>query len=70
MLDGLSDEKAAAHAAAALQQQQPTLAQVGKVLAGIRVPESDRDAYQQMLDGLGYKFFDETDNVLYKDFMC
>ena len=44
--------------------------QVGKVLAGIRVPESDRDAYQQMLDGLGYKFFDETDNVLYKDFMC
>ena len=43
--------------------------QVGKVLAGIRVPEGEEAAYSAMLDGLGYTYVDETENLLYKDFM-
>jgi len=43
--------------------------QVGKVLAGVRVPENDRQAFTEMVEGLGYIFFDETDNLIYRDFM-
>ena len=43
--------------------------QVGKVLAGVRVPEEDDAAFTETLESLGYIFFDETDNIIYKDFM-
>jgi len=43
--------------------------QVGKVLAGVRVPLGEEAAFSEMLDGLGYTFFDETDNKIYLDFM-
>jgi threonine dehydratase len=43
--------------------------QVGKVLAGVRVPLGEEGAFSEMLDGLGYTFFDETDNKIYLDFM-
>jgi len=42
--------------------------QVGKVLAGFSVPEGD-DKVSGILDGLGYKFTDETHNQIYLDFM-
>jgi len=43
--------------------------QVGKVLAGIRVPEGDDAAFTEMLEGLGYIFYDESQNIIYRDFM-
>jgi threonine dehydratase len=43
--------------------------QVGKVLAGVRVPEGQDKAFTEVLEGLGYPFFDETQNIIYRDFM-
>ena len=43
--------------------------QVGKVLAGVRVPEKSDAAFSEMLEGLGYVFTDETHNQIYLDFM-
>ena len=43
--------------------------QVGKVLAGVRVPLGEEGAFSEMLDGLGYNFVDETDNKIYLEFM-
>ena len=43
---------------------------IGRVLVGIQVPASERGApLQQFLDDLGYVYFDETDNVVYQDFL-
>ena len=42
---------------------------VGKILAGIQVPPADRSALEEFLRGLGYTWWDETDNVVYKRFM-
>jgi len=43
--------------------------QVGKVLAGVRVPDGEEAAFQATLEGLGHKFYDETSNQIYLDFM-
>jgi len=43
--------------------------QVGKVLAGVRVPEGEEAAFDAVLEGLGYTFYDETENTIYLDFM-
>uniref|UniRef100_A0A7S0P4G0 Threonine dehydratase n=1 Tax=Calcidiscus leptoporus TaxID=127549 RepID=A0A7S0P4G0_9EUKA len=43
--------------------------QVGKVLAGIEVPEDKEAAFEQMLDELGYTFHDETENPIFQKFM-
>ncbi|ODV65469.1 threonine dehydratase I [Hyphopichia burtonii NRRL Y-1933] len=43
---------------------------VGKVLCGFVLPESTSDEeFQQFLVKLGYKFVEETDNVVYKKFL-
>jgi threonine dehydratase len=42
---------------------------VGKILAGIQVPPADRPALEEFLRGLGYTWWDETENVIYKRFM-
>lgn len=42
---------------------------VGKILAGIQVPPSDKPALEEFLHGLGYTWWDETENVVYKRFM-
>lgn len=42
---------------------------VAKVLAGIQVPESDQEAFEVFLNGLGYPYVDETDNLVYKRFL-
>jgi len=43
--------------------------QVGKVLAGVRVPEGEEAAFDAVLENLGYTFYDETANHIYLDFM-
>ncbi|GME68214.1 unnamed protein product [[Candida] boidinii] len=42
---------------------------IGKVLAGISVPKSDTEKFQTFLDNLGYKYKNESDNVVYKKFL-
>ena len=42
---------------------------IGKILAGIQVPLGDKDALEEFLGGLGYTWWDETENVVYKRFM-
>jgi threonine dehydratase len=43
--------------------------QVGKVLAGVRVPEGEEAAFDAVLEKLGHTFYDETTNQIYLDFM-
>jgi len=43
--------------------------QVGKVLAGIQVPSGSEGDFDAMLDGLGYTFYDETSNAVYREFL-
>ena len=43
--------------------------QVGKVLAGVRVPEGEEAAFDAVLEKLGHTFYDETANQIYLDFM-
>ncbi|ODV93618.1 hypothetical protein PACTADRAFT_46219 [Pachysolen tannophilus NRRL Y-2460] len=42
---------------------------IGKVLAGISVPPEDNEKFQEFLDNLGYKYNEETDNVVYQKFL-
>jgi hypothetical protein len=44
-------------------------ADVGKILAGFQVPPADKLALEEYLQGLGYTWWDETDNIVYKRFM-
>ena len=43
--------------------------QVGKVLAGVRVPEGEEAAFDAVLESLGHTFYDETNNSIYLEFM-
>jgi threonine dehydratase len=38
-------------------------------LAGIQVPPADKLALEEFLKGLGYTWWDETENLVYKRFM-
>lgn len=42
---------------------------IGKVLAGISVPSEDDAVFQKFLNDLGYKYQDETDNMVYQKFL-
>ncbi|KAH3660571.1 hypothetical protein OGAPHI_007157 [Ogataea philodendri] len=42
---------------------------VGKVLAGICVPEEDNAKFDKFLNELGYKYNEETDNLVFKTFL-
>ncbi|KDR75861.1 hypothetical protein GALMADRAFT_248592 [Galerina marginata CBS 339.88] len=44
-------------------------ADLGKVLAGIQVPESDSAEFFQFLEKLDYAFVEETENSVYKRFL-
>ena len=44
-------------------------ADYGRVLAGIQVPEGDRDDLSKHLDSLGYAYWDETENPAYQLFL-
>lgn len=41
-------------------------ADIGKVLAGISVPPRENLTFQKFLEDLGYKYYDETDNMVYQ----
>ncbi|MDD5577911.1 MAG: threonine ammonia-lyase, biosynthetic [Methylobacter sp.] len=40
----------------------------GKVLIGVQIPNSERKAFQQCLDGLGFSYREETENPAYRLF--
>ncbi|KAG5354539.1 Threonine dehydratase [Yarrowia sp. B02] len=42
---------------------------IGKILTALDVPEKDNQALQEFLDKLKYPYVEETDNVVYKQFM-
>lgn len=46
-----------------------SLADLGKVLAGVQAPPEDSDALDVFLKELGYPYVEETDNAVYKRFM-
>ena len=41
----------------------------GRVLVGIQVPAQDKSAFQEFLDRLGYRYWDESKNPAYKLFL-
>lgn len=41
----------------------------GRVLAGIQIPNSDKEVFELFLKKLAYTYFDETDNIAYKQFL-
>jgi threonine dehydratase len=45
-------------------------ADYGRVLVGIQVPPQDKEAFQQFLDGLGYRYWNESRNPAYKLFLA
>ncbi len=44
-------------------------ADYGRVLAGMQVPASDKAAFAAFLEGLGYRYVEETGNVAYRLFL-
>jgi threonine dehydratase len=38
----------------------------GRILVGIQVPRGDRRAFRKVLDDIGYRYWDETDNRAYQ----
>ncbi|MHB1188156.1 threonine ammonia-lyase, biosynthetic [Thiobacillus sp.] len=45
-------------------------ADYGRVLVGIQVPEEEKPSFQKFLDGLGYRYWDESRNPAYKLFLA
>ena len=41
----------------------------GRVLVGMQVPQEDREAFNQLLDQLGYDYNEETENPVYQHFL-
>ncbi|HEX7644288.1 MAG TPA: threonine ammonia-lyase, biosynthetic [Burkholderiaceae bacterium] len=42
---------------------------VGRILVGIQVPKKEMKAFREFLASLGYRYWDETDNPVYKLFL-
>ena len=42
----------------------------GRILVGIQVPPSEKPDFQKFLDGLGYRYWDETQNPAYQLFLA
>jgi len=45
-------------------------ADYGRVLVGIQVPDNEKPSFQKFLDGLGYRYWDESRNPAYKLFLA
>jgi threonine dehydratase len=45
-------------------------ADYGRVLVGIQVPPQDKETFQQFMDGLGYRYWNESRNPAYKLFLA
>ncbi|KAI8977301.1 threonine ammonia-lyase, biosynthetic [Mycotypha africana] len=43
---------------------------MGKVFLGVQVPPEDTDQFNSYLISLGYHFEEETDNIVYRSFLC
>lgn len=43
---------------------------MGKALVGIQVPARNSNAFSSYLARLGYQYVEETDNNVYKSFLC
>ncbi|KAI8993392.1 threonine ammonia-lyase, biosynthetic [Pilobolus umbonatus] len=43
---------------------------MGKVFLGIQVPPKDSKSFDCFLKNLGYQYIEETDNIVYKSFLC
>ncbi len=41
----------------------------GRVLCGMQVPEEERDDFEEFIDQLGYRSWDETENEAYRSFL-
>ncbi|WP_168187693.1 hypothetical protein, partial [Pseudomonas sp. HMSC75E02] len=41
----------------------------GRVLAGLQVPEHERDELVAVLDAIGYRYWDESENPAYRLFI-
>jgi threonine dehydratase len=44
-------------------------ADVGRIVVGVQVPPAEMDAWRSFLDGLGYRYVDETENPAYRLFL-
>ena len=44
-------------------------ADVGRIVVGVQVPDGDRQQWQLFLDGLGYRYQNESDNPAYSLFL-
>ncbi|MFM2079830.1 MAG: threonine ammonia-lyase, biosynthetic [Cyanobacteriota bacterium] len=44
-------------------------ADVGRIVVGVQVPPAEMAQWQNFLDGLGYRYVDETDNPAYRLFL-
>ncbi|MFM7549485.1 MAG: threonine ammonia-lyase, biosynthetic, partial [Cyanobacteriota bacterium] len=44
-------------------------ADVGRIVVGVQVPPRELDAWQDFLDGLGYRYQNESDNPAYRVFL-
>jgi threonine dehydratase len=42
----------------------------GRVLVGIQVPKKEKPSFQAFLEGLGYRYWDESRNPAYKLFLA
>ncbi|KAG2198170.1 hypothetical protein INT47_000371 [Mucor saturninus] len=43
---------------------------IGKVFLGVQVPPEDTEQFNDYLTRLGYQYIEETDNTVYKSFLC
>ena len=46
-----------------------SLSDLAQILAGIQVPPSECDEFEDFLKNLGYSYVEETDNVVYKKYL-
>jgi len=44
-------------------------ADVGRIVVGVQVPEAEQQGWQAFLDGLGYRWVDESANPAYQLFL-
>ena len=42
---------------------------VGRILVGLQVPKKEMKAFREFLAGLGYRYWDESENPAYKLFL-
>jgi threonine dehydratase len=44
-------------------------ADYGRILIGIQIPDAEHEAFQKVIEGLGYPYVDESDNPAYRLFL-